>query len=236
MNAQPLVSAGSPTFHRRTLPPALLPFASEEGRRLFAEALASGGLDGYFRLAEQFHTQAEPTFCGLGTLVTALNALGIDPARTWKGPWRWFSEELLDCCVPLERVRARGMDLDELARVARCNGAQVALARSDEADIAAFREVVRRTSRGDGVLVAAYDRAALGQTGSGHFSPVAGYHAQRDLVLVLDVARFKYPPHWVPVTSLWQAMSEVDPATGRSRGYLVLHAGEARMSCRAGDL
>jgi len=32
----------------------------------------------------------------------ALNALSIDPGRVWKGPWRWFSEEMLDCCTPLE--------------------------------------------------------------------------------------------------------------------------------------
>lgn len=232
MSVQPLVTSAPPSLYRRTLPTAHIPFASEEGRRIFAEALGSGGLDGYFRLAEQFHTQAEPTFCGLGTLVTALNALGIDPARTWKGPWRWFSEELLDCCVPLEHVRMRGLDLDELACLARCNGAGVALAHSDEGDVSAFREVVRATSRGDGVLVAAYDRAALGQTGSGHFSPIGGYHAARDLVLVLDVARFKYPPHWVPVESLWRAMSSIDGATGRSRGYLVLRADEARAYAR----
>ena len=23
-----------------------------------------------------------------------------------------------------------------------------------------------------------------------------GYHAERDMVLILDTARFKYPPHW----------------------------------------
>jgi hypothetical protein len=34
--------------------------------------------------------------------------------------------------------------------------------------------------------------------GDGHFSPVGGYHAGKDLVLILDTARFKYPP----VTSL----------------------------------
>jgi glutathione gamma-glutamylcysteinyltransferase len=69
-------------------------------------------------------------------------------------------------------------------------------------------------------LVAAYDRAALGQTGSGHFSPLGGIHAARDLVLVLDVARFKYPPHWVPTEQLWRAMQPIDAATGRARGWL----------------
>ncbi|MBK6520046.1 MAG: hypothetical protein IPG04_39430 [Polyangiaceae bacterium] len=78
------------TFYRRPLPDSAIPFSSAEGRRLFAEALATGGLDGYFALAEQFHTQAEPTFCGLGSLVMALNALAIDPGRLWKGPWRWW--------------------------------------------------------------------------------------------------------------------------------------------------
>jgi glutathione gamma-glutamylcysteinyltransferase len=72
------------------------------------------------------------------------------------------------------------------------------------------------------VLIAAYDRAALGQTGSGHFSPLGGIHAARDLVLVLDVARFKYPPHWVSTEQLWRAMQPNDPATGHPRGWLTL--------------
>ena len=37
-------------------------------------------------------------------------------------------------------------------------------------------------------------------TGSGHYSPVAGYHPGQDLVLILDTARFKYPPYWLFVT------------------------------------
>ena len=57
------------------------------------------------------------------------------------------------------------------------------------------------------------------QTGTGHFSPIGGYHAGRDMALILDVARFKYPPHWVPVSLLWDAMDTVDEATGQPRGY-----------------
>ena len=41
-------------------------------------------------------------------------------------------------------------------------------------------------------------------------------------MLVLDVARFKYPPYWVPLASLWEAMSHVDPHTGLTRGYYVI--------------
>lgn len=66
----------------------------------------TGGLNGYFPLVEQFHTQSEPSRCGLGSPVTALNALAMDPGRL-EGAWRWFSEEMLECCVRLAQVRDR---------------------------------------------------------------------------------------------------------------------------------
>jgi glutathione gamma-glutamylcysteinyltransferase len=74
------------------------------------------------------------------------------------------------------------------------------------------------------VLVVSYDRKGLDQTGAGHFSPIGGYHVGRDLALVLDVARFKYPPHWVETERLFRAMQSVDSATGRARGWMVLRA------------
>lgn len=210
------------TLYRRPLPHGMVAFSSVEGRRLFAEALAAGGLDGYFPIAEQFHTQSDPSFCGLGSLVVALNALGIDPGRLWKGPWRWFAEELLDCCVPLAEVKQRGLDLEELGCLARCNGADVELVHADVSDVDTFRRAVLASTTGGTVLVASYDRAALDQTGSGHFSPIGGYHAARDLALVLDVARFKYPPHWVETERLFRAMQSVDPTAGRARGWMLL--------------
>ena len=211
--------------YRRALPEDAIEFASPAGKQMFAEALAAGGLDGYFALAEQFHTQAEPAFCGLGSLVVALNALAIDPGRSWKGPWRWFSEELLDCCVPLEQIRERGIDLDELACLARCNGARVELTRAEGDDERAWRAALVASARGEVVVIAAYDRAVLGQTGQGHYSPIGGYSAARDAALVLDVARFKYPPHWIGASRLWAAMRAIDPATSRSRGWLALRRG-----------
>lgn len=237
---RPSVSAAAPTappgstFYMRSLPQAQHALDSAAGRRLFGEALASGGMAGYFRLAQQFHTQADPAFCGLGTLVCALNALGVDPSRQWKGPWRWFSEELLDCCKPLDEIRRSGVSLDEVACLARCAGAEVTLHRAaartpeedgeDGAEVARFRADVIESATHDGapVLIVNYSRRTLGQTGDGHFSPIGGYHAASDQVLVLDTARFKYPPHWVPVPLLFAAMQAEDSATGEPRGWLRL--------------
>jgi len=58
----------TPGWHRRPLPKVALPFNSENGKRIFREALLTDGLHGYFSLAETFHTQAEPSYCGPGTL------------------------------------------------------------------------------------------------------------------------------------------------------------------------
>ena len=80
-----------------------------------------------------------------------------------------------------------------------------------------YRSLVREmTQKDDKVLVLSYSRRVLGQTGDGHFSPVGGYHPERDLVLILDTARFKYPPHWVSLRLIWDAMLAHDKSTGRS--------------------
>lgn len=44
-----------------------------------------------------------------------------------------------------------------------------------------------------------FSRPSLGQTGSGHFSPIAAWHPASDMALVLDTARFKYPAFWAPI-------------------------------------
>ena len=36
------------------------------------------------------------------------------PRRVWKGPWRWFSESLLDCCEPLDSVKERGITFSKV--------------------------------------------------------------------------------------------------------------------------
>ena len=52
-------------------------------------------------------------------------------------------------------------------------------------------QVMEVCSTGEEHLVVSYSRRTFSQTGDGHFSPVGGYHKERDLVLILDVARFK---------------------------------------------
>jgi hypothetical protein len=55
-----------------------------------------------------------------------------------------------------------------------------------------------------------YDRKGLNQVGGGHFSPIGAYHAATDSFLVMDVAKYKYPPVWVGADTLFDAMATVD--------------------------
>ncbi|GLC33020.1 hypothetical protein PLESTM_000015300 [Pleodorina starrii] len=212
------------TFYKRKLPsPPATEFSSPEGRQLFQEALLEGSMVGFFKLMEQFNTQDEPAFCGLASLAMTLNALSIDPRRTWKGSWRWFHEAMLDCCRPLDVVKKEGITLYQASCLARCNGARVELRPYGSTTLEQFRAEVAAVCRsGEEHIVVSYSRKAFMQTGDGHFSPIGGYHPGRDLVLVLDVARFKYPPHWVPLAMLYDAMSYIDPETGKPRGYMRL--------------
>ena len=180
----------------------------------------------YFGLAAQFRTQDEPAFCGLSTLVMVLNTLEIDPKKVWKGPWRWYHENMLDCCVPLDVASKTGITIEEFACLASCNTLCVKINRADAtASEEAFRNTVKNLTKVDNkVVVLSYSRKVLDQTGDGHFSPVGGYHPERDLVLVLDTARFKYPPHWVPLSLIFEAMQAKDPDTGKC--YLMLSPAE----------
>mmetsp|Transcript_22447 Transcript_22447/g.31205 ORF Transcript_22447/g.31205 Transcript_22447/m.31205 type:complete len:479 (+) Transcript_22447:128-1564(+) len=240
------IAAGSvATFYRRPLPsPPAIPFSSQEGKEIFREAMDDGFMDGYFRLAEQFVTQMEPAFCGLSSLAMVLNTLEIDPRRTWKGTWRWFDERMLDCCETLDKVSKEGIEFHKVAAIAACNGASVRpyhvhppiLPDQDyipphrldvpalpAASLVKFRKDLEGACRGDGSQVLlSYSRRTFLQTGDGHFSPIGGYHREKDLLLILDVARFKYPPHWVKVDDMWEAMRHVDKGTGYPRGYIHL--------------
>jgi glutathione gamma-glutamylcysteinyltransferase len=78
------------------------------------------------------------------------------------------------------------------------------------------------------VLVVNFARSLLGQTGDGHFSPLGAYDRVTDSVLVIDVARFKYPYYWATLSQLYQAMIPSDLVTGLSRGWFRLSVHEKK--------
>ncbi|CAN0297117.1 unnamed protein product, partial [Hapterophycus canaliculatus] len=119
---------------------------------------------------------------------------------------------------------SKGITMSTLACLARCNGLTVSVSGPDTHTIEDLRAVIEECAAKDigKVVVVSYDRRGLKQTGTGHFSPIGGYHRSKDFVLIMDTARFKLPPHWAPLSMLWDAMKTLDPETGKPRGFLVL--------------
>lgn len=70
--------------------------------------------------------------------------------------------------------------------------------------------------------IANFGRKELEQTGTGHFACIAGYHRATEKVLLLDTARFKYPPFWVDLEQLHKSVCSVDRDSGKNRGFLIL--------------
>lgn len=149
---------------------------------------------------------------------------------------------MLNCCLDLEDVKESGITLRDFQCMAHCQGLSVELHYSEQSTLEDFREAVKQAcmsdaqqdqndncafSEGDdepigNVLVVSYSRKTMGQTGSGHFSPLAAYDPESDSVLILDTARFKYGAHWAKLSLVYEAMKPIDPSTGKSRGYALI--------------
>ncbi len=77
-------------------------------------------------------------------------------------------------------------------------------------------------------LVINFDRQVLDQLGRVNFSPLAAYDSSSDSVLIIYVAKFKYPPFWVSLADLLKAMNTTDPDSARSRGTVRVTTNQPR--------
>jgi len=215
------------SVHKRVMPDNLIALSSPQGRAMLLHALQHYTAESYWSLMEHFSNQSDPAYCGVTTLLIVLNAMSVDPNIRWRGGWRYYGDEdvLLErCCIPHERIRRAGITLTEFARLAKCQGLKVTTKQPTTASVNEFRRDVQEIlSSEHGIVVASFARSALGQTGEGHFSPIAAYHEESDYALVLDVARFKYAPYWVSISDLYEAMKPLDEASKEQRGWFVLY-------------
>lgn len=199
---------------------------SREGVELFQQSVDPiGGL----RLLSALVTQDTLTFCGPATVTTVLNAIGVPrPVAEGYGSYRLFTQgSVFDGTLPTavgrETVEASGATLEQLGQWLVSGQTRIVVRFAEQVDPHTFRSDLTEPSANAGrAVVVNYFRPRLSQKGGGHISPVGAYHKEKDLVLILDVARYRFPPHWVPAELLFDAMREVDAGSGRSRGYVVI--------------
>ncbi|WP_347238810.1 phytochelatin synthase family protein [Cyanobium sp. FACHB-13342] len=208
-------------------PGKTIPLPEREGQTLLLQSVDRAD---YGPLAEQFLTQANLAYCGVASMVMVLNSLAVPaPAAAGYGNYRfWTQQNVFESAstravLGPEVVARQGMTLDQLRALLASHGVQARAVHGDQLSQAQFRLLLRSNlSDPSDRLLVNYDRQALGQAGGGHISPVAAYHAATDRVLILDVARYRYPSVWVPLADLWRAIRTTDSSSGRSRGVVVV--------------
>ena len=206
----------------------LIPLADPVGQRLLQGA--SDRAD-HGPLAQWFETQANLAYCGVASAVMVLNSLAVPaPPVPGYGAYRFWTQTNAFSIpgsrgfVRPEVVAREGMTLSQLhGWLAGRSDLVVERFHGDQLSLAQWRALLRRSLQDprDRLLVN-YLRSALGQEGGGHISPLAAYDPGSDTVLILDVARYRYPAMWVSAADLWQAMRTADASAGRSRGLLLI--------------
>jgi len=170
--------------------------------------------------------QRNASFCGPASVVNVMRSLGVEGDQ---------ETVLAGTSVPtFLGFLPGGLTLDELADLARKKvTAKVTVLR--DLDREGFRAQLRRANDPSARYVVNFARGPLFGHGGGHHSPIAGYLAEDDLVLVLDV-NAKYKPWLVPSDRLYDAMNTIDRSVGRKRGLLLIEgAPRGASAARAHD-
>lgn len=208
---------------RLPVPESQIALDTPEGQALLRGAEAAAD---YGPLSVHFVTQETGTYCGPASLAMVLNASGIARPALGNGePFALFDQR--NVFSPAARavkdpkaVRKDGLTLAQLGAVLEAHGAETQIVRAAEMTPPAFRDAAIRALDAEGEFVLVnYLRAAIGQESGGHISPLAAYDADTDMFLVLDVARYKYPPVWISTADLHAAMNTA--AGPHSRGFLI---------------
>lgn len=207
-----------PPVEPMPLPDRLISLRSTEGKKLLGE---SDAVADYQDLIANFVPQSRRAYCGVASAVVAVNAMREAPSRLSQAT---FFDRPSIGRTDSWKTSFIGMSLQEFGEALRAHGTQATVVYASDTDLESFRRTARAnlSTPGD-LLLVNYQRKHIGQDDSGHISPVAAYHAGSDRILILDVAAHKYPPVWVEVEALWEAMNApLNSETELTRGFVVV--------------
>jgi hypothetical protein len=183
----------------------------------------------FWSLIGSFETQKNQAYCAVASSVTVLNAMGISRPKTERYPdFPYFTQEeffrqIDPKIAEPSTVAKEGMTLQQVADALAAFPIKVERNYASDLKLEEFRKIIRDTTGTKGrFALVNFDRKVVGEVGGGHWSPIAAYHPKTDSVLVLDVARYKYPPLWIPTELLHRAAQSVDTTSNRSRGLVLL--------------
>jgi len=216
-------------LHALPLSSKTISINSQDGMALLIRSLN----ENYIRLSAQFVTQKNKMFCGVASIVMVLNAFEIQgPMDAVYLPYKLFTQDnFFDTSFKKntyeKQIMKRGLVLDEIKKILEDYPINVTILHSNELTLEKFRGyLIEAVANKDTFCILNYSYAKLGQEGRGHYSPVAAYDNKTDRFLILDVARYKYPPVWVNTEDLWEAVNTLaDSKLKKWRGIAILKKG-----------
>lgn len=213
------------------LPQNLVGAATDTGEALL---LGADAREAYFPLSNNFLTQKNQAFCGVASIVMVLNAMQLPaPAVPEFDPYRTFTQDnVLDArteaVLPVEVIMKQGMTLDQIGGILTTRPVAAEVHHAADSSLEEFRSKAQEyLATPDHFVIVNYLRKAIGQEKGGHISPIAAFDAETDRFLILDVARYKYPPVWVTAPELFAAMNTQDSDNqNRTRGFVLISKGQ----------
>jgi hypothetical protein len=182
----------------------------------------------FFSVMPYVTTEEHESFCGPASIASVLNSLQTKnrPVVPQFSPYQYFTQDSLFIeatgkIIAKEKVVAGGMTLEQVGKFLEIWAGNPSIHYGSALSISQFRKLITSSlSNPNHRLIVNFDRKALGQIGAGHFSPIGAYDTKSDSVLILDVAKYKYPPVWVKTNDLFTAIQTTDPTSGKSRGLM----------------
>lgn len=208
-----------------TTPTSIITWDSPEGLERIQRSIAKENL---WKLLRFYETQNHYAYCGIASVVMAFNSLSIEapPSQLLKGKPFFLQQEFftenVKAVLNKEEVEKYGMSLNDMAGVlpvfpvifSKYEAVNLTHEDMKKTIIEALKNPKQR-------VLSLYLREILGLGSGGHWSPIAAYDEASDTFLVLDVARFKYPPMWIPTTDFFKSMQTTNKS-GKSRGFIIL--------------
>lgn len=193
-----------------------------------------------FLLLSGLDVQLYPEYSGAASVASILNSLrfgqsstnaGVDiPADTMFPSYRYATQtNIFNACTSQHVISnidgmltpPFGLTMDQVANLLKCHlnatsddPWKVSTTFVDETHMTVGKmrfEINSALQDPDSRVLVNYDLAEVGQGSGGHWSPIGGYSEKQDAFLVLDVAKYIYPPVWIPTERLFDGLSQLDP-------------------------
>lgn len=203
----------------------IIPLDSEEGQKLLGEAKSPD----YERLAGNWVPQLK-SHCGAASAVVVQNAMLPGEEFTQSG---LFTPETAHI-ITQDVVYRIGFTLEELdnmietrsgLKTTRFHAGEEEWMYSYEDWLAALKQ--NQATPGNNLIINYPTEYVIDrQNKGGHFSPIAAYHEEKNLVLILEISPRK-ESYWIDAHEIWGAMNQVDPISEKVRGWIVVESGNS---------